>query len=286
VTESVTEPSTDARFTVGAGWTGVPITVNAGAGGTLTFADDNQADTWDICLLLGAGTAAATISISVDGVPTVFTMPSLSNPRVLTVRVSAGAVGTHTLVFGAPSVGSYSILSIDPTQSATPPVVKIGWVGISGQSLATLNPGSIGSGSNMSYLLNQYPDIAHLHMGINDMHTWGAGSGTPAAGAAVYQTNLAAWVSAFRAQNCDPVFTVWPSNGYAAQNPGVYEQLLWHQAIYAVADANNVAVLDLARRWGYGGGQTGKQAMYDGTHPTLFGYRDIATMVAGFLGSL
>jgi lysophospholipase L1-like esterase len=126
-------------------------------------------------------------------------------------------------------------------------------------------------------------------MGINDMHNYSSGS--IATNVATYKTNLTTFVTGCQALMCDPIFMVWPSRGYAGQLPSDIEAFPYHQAIYEVADDYGVPTLDLARRWGYGWGPVNYLAqngvtpspMYDGTHPTLAGYQDIAHMVASFL---
>ena len=101
-------------------------------------------------------------------------------------------------------------------------------------------------------------------------------------------------MTAFQNINCDPILTAWPSRGYPGQLPNDYEQLLYHQAIYEVADQYNVALFDLQRRWGYGYGPINYAAvngvtptpLYEGTHATLAGYADIGRMISNIVARI
>jgi lysophospholipase L1-like esterase len=281
-----------SRFTVTAGVT-IGWVFTAGSGGTLTFADDNQSNAYDL-ILQRSGTLPSGATVAIDGgsAVTVDASSLTTTGQFGTFRFTASGVGTHSVVITAPATGTLNIVAIVPVNTVTPPIVQIGRHGVSGQTLATyMSGGSTGTGGQFNYTVAGWkPDAALLLMGINDMHTWSSGNGTIAAGAAAYKANLVSYVTTCRAQATDPILGVFPSRGYALQSPGDYEALLWHQAIYEVADAYDVAVWDLQRRWGYGYGPIDyaapKWPMYDGTHPTLVGYSDMGRWLHNFLAAL
>jgi lysophospholipase L1-like esterase len=281
VTESVMADTIPARSTFGSGWSaGGFVAVSSGAGAeTFTWNDDYQANAYDIVILRSGN--APSITCNIDGAGAATLTLSQSNNTAAIFRVTHADVAAHDLVFTKPSSGTVTIYAIEPLNTLDPPVLKMARMGVSGQTLATLNPTVITSGSNMYQLLQCVPDTIQLLMGVNDFRVASPNLTT-------YKSNLQAFVTAFRNISCDPILTVFPTYNNAVSGPGVFEGVLWHQAIYEVAEEMNVAVLDLQRRWGYGTGPTtgGAGALYDGLHPTLAGYYDIARMVANFIANV
>lgn len=273
----------DARLTYTGGANGGSLASTQ----TLTFADAAGHDAYDFCIIRSSG--APSVSVSVDaGGAQVLDLTTVTANQAATFRVTAVGTGAHSVVVTGPASGVAQITNIEPVTLATPPIIKLGSYGISGQTLATVNPSATGSGSNMAPILRPLPDLMILLMGINDMRA----VSDLQAGAAIYATNVTAFVNAFQAQGSDVAIIVFPS--YFSNQTGVPsadESRLFHQAIYNVADTLKVPVMDLQRRWGYGVTSTTgasstpvtNSAMYDGTHPTLLGYRDMGRMVARFL---
>lgn len=288
VEESIMQMNTadDARFTYAGGATGPTLAATQ----TMTFADAAGHDAYDLCILRSGG--AASVSVSVDaGGAQVLDLTTVVNNQAGTFRVTGVGTGAHSVVITGPAAGTAQFTNVEPITLATPPIIKLGGVGASGQTLAALNPSATGSGSQMAPILRPLPDLMFLLMGVNDMR----GSADLVAGAATFKANVTAFVTAFQAQGTDVVLMTAPS--YFSNQSGVPSQdesVLFHQAIYDVARATNCAVLDVQRRWGYGVASTTgasstpvtNSAMYDGTHPTLYGYWDIGRMVAYFLASI
>jgi lysophospholipase L1-like esterase len=98
---------------------------------------------------------------------------------------------------------------------------------------------------------------------------------------------LTTFVGIARGIGADVILGVYPSFAYAAQGTGAYESYLYHRAIYEVADELDCAVWDLQRRWGYGIASVDyskvKWPLFDGVHPTLAGYEDMAIAEANLL---
>jgi lysophospholipase L1-like esterase len=283
--------TSDTRITLGTGWSASGgWTAASTATGTLTFADDNTSNAYDLMVTKTTGASTFTVTIDAESPQTV-TVTSQTNATNVTYRVTSASLSTHSVVISAPNAASISIQAITPVNTTTPAIATMSRAGVSGQTLATY----VGSTSQLltgfwdNTLTSYKPDAAFLLMGINDMHNYSSGS--IATNVATYKTNLTTFVTGCQALMCDPIFMVWPSRGYAGQSPSDIEAFPYHQAIYEVADDYGVPTLDLARRWGYGWSPVNYLAqngvtptpMYDGTHPTLAGYQDIAHMVASFL---
>lgn len=272
---------------------GKPISVTSANTGSMTFSDDSQSNAFDLWFLNSSGANGTTIAVSIDGGADVtLTAPSnATNAWTYRLNASGGTVGTHTVTIKPPAAGTMLILAIEPVNTTSPALLRIGRVGVSGQRLVDINPGVVTSGSAMASVLKLKPDHVHLHMGINDMHQWTTTNGTPAAGAATYLTNLGLFATSVNNAGAGASYTVWPSYNYADATQatrGVNEAIdTWHPQIYAAADAAAYGfVMDLARRWGYGVPPTGINALYDGTHPMVLGYADNGTMFADFLAML
>jgi lysophospholipase L1-like esterase len=274
----------DARFSY-VGATGGLLT----NGQSQTFADASGHDAYDLVILRSGNAASVVVSgTEVVGTPLTVDLTTITNNQAATKRIPMSSTTAHTITIAGPAIGSAQITNIEPVTVANPPIMAIGGVGVSGQTLATLNPTVTGSGSNMAPVLRPLPDLEFLLMGVNDMR----GSADLAAGAATYKANVSAFVTAFQAQGTDVVLMIAPSyNSNQSGVPSATESVLFHQAVYDVADAQGCAVIDMQRRWGYGvtpttGSATTpatNNAMYDGTHMTLLGYWDKGRVVARFL---
>lgn len=275
----------DTRFTyTGGGNFGTLIT-----GQTMVLALEAGYDTVDLRILRSGAAGNVVVSgAEVVGSPLTLALSGVTNNQVGVFRVPLSSAAAHTITLAGPASGTAQVLNLEPSVLASPSIIALGGVGISGQTLATLAPGSTGSGTNMEKILRQLPAQLHLLMGVNDMR----GSADLAAGAVAYRANLDAFVLACQAQGTDPV--LWTQPSYFSNQSGVAssdESVLFHQAVYDVARTRNCWVIDLARRWGYGVGPTTGfattpatlSALYDGTHPTLVGYWDMGGVMAKFL---
>lgn len=256
---------------------------------SLTFADGAGHDAYDLVILRSGNAASVVVSgTEVVGTPLTVSLAGITNNQAGTIRIPMSSTTAHTITVAGPAIGSAQITNIEPVLTTSPPIMAIGGVGVSGQTLATLNPTLTGSGTNMAPVLRPLPDLEFLLMGVNDMR----GSADLVAGAATYKANVAAFVTAFQAQGSDVAIVIAPSyNSNQSGVPSATESVLFHQAVYDTADSLGCAVIDIQRRWGYGVVPTtnaattpvSANAMYDGTHMTLLGYWDMGRVVARFL---
>lgn len=277
----------DDRFSYGGGATGGNLVGNTQS---QVMALEAGYDTVDIVVLRSGGAVSIGVSgAEVVGTPLTFSF-TVANNAAERFRIPMSSAAAHTFTITGPAAGNVTVLNIEPFVLATPPIIKLGGVGVSGQVLGVggLNPNLTGSGTNMEKILRQQPDQLHLLMGINDMK----GSPDYSIGSATFKNDVDAFVLACLAQGTDPVLWTQPSYLSAVSGPAsAFESLLFHQAIYDVARNRNVWVVDLARRWGYGVNPTTgfastpvtNSALYDGTHPTLLGYFDIGVLMMRFL---
>lgn len=287
----------DTRFTAGTGWSvGGAWSATPATAGTLTFADTGASNNaYDLWVMKTSGTAV-TFPVTIDAeTPLVVDLSAQAvNTALVAKRVtSTVGLGAHNVVIGAPTGGNISIFAVESHNTTTPPVARFSRHGISGQMLSTfVNTNSMASGGQFWLTHTQYvPDATVLLMGINDLHNSTLGSIDEAASA--FRSSLVSYVTATQALGADVILGVFPSSGYAAAqlNPGPDEAVKFHEVIYEVADQYNCAVFDLQRRWGYGQGPIAFSGtptpapLYDGVHPTLAGYQDMARMMASFMAS-
>lgn len=267
----------DARFSyTGGGNFGTLVT-----GQTMVSAMASGYDAFDLCILRSGNAGDVVVTgAEVVGSPLTLALSGVTNNQAATFRVPMSSTTAHTFTVAGPASGTAQILNLEPVLTTNPPILGIGGVGISGQTLATLAPGSTGSGTNMEKVLRPVPDVLALFMGINDMRN----SSNLAVDAVAYGALVDLFATACIAQGTDPVLIVWPSyfsnlQGLASATEGT----LFQQTIYDVARSRNCAVIDLQKRWGQGVTPTTgfastpvtNSALYDGTHPTLLGYWDI-----------
>lgn len=275
----------DARVVVGSGWT----TVNAPSTGGLLFGASsttaslaftpidqvNQFILWYVTNAGGIGTYA------VDAGGTT-TFSSGGAAGLHSVTISAGALGAHTLNLNWSSGGSVYVVGVEASNTAIGAVQVVN-CGIPGAGAGTVTGISWASATSAWSPLNsvpiQAPDVVLLDLGINN---W---TGANATTVAVYTTNMQALITAYSATSDVILVTPSPSS---IGSVSLATQQQYVQAMYQLAIANNLILVDNFSRWGsYERTNVAPFLYYNNVlHPGPNGYSDFAQAIAGALLSV
>lgn len=253
------------------------------SGATLAFTPTIAFDTIDIYFL--GGVPAGTFNVNVDGGASLQLITPGGTHTVQVVTITGVALATHTINIVTASASPTFIAGMAVRASATKriEVYNMGW-----SSVEVLNPGN----ASISYALptdgtHQYvyfvalpvvaPDLTIIDLTINDIDNQPSSVG-------VYQYNLQAMVvQALVSGDCVLMVGNPGNKSNWTANPSV--AAAYQAAVYAVAAATNVPVIDITQRWtSYAVtnplmpyGDAGATAL----HPSQVGYTDIAREVAG-----
>jgi lysophospholipase L1-like esterase len=252
-------------------------------GATLAFAPTIAFDTIDIYFL--GGVPAGTFNVNVDGGASLQLVTPGGTHTVQVVTITGVALATHTINIVTASASPTFIAGMAVRASATKrvEVYNMGW-----SSVEVLNPGN----ASISYALptdgtHQYvyfvalpvvaPDLTIINLTINDIDN-------QPSSVAVYQAALQTMVAQALVSG-DCVLMVGNPGNKANWTTSPAVAASYQAAVYAVAIANGIPVIDLTQRWtSYAVtnpvmpyGDAGATAL----HPSQVGYADIARAVAG-----
>ena len=177
--------------------------------------------------------------------------------------------GSHTLVITAPTGSDFVFLGFDAHQNGTTSGVRFNNVGYNGSQAANLAGGI--SGPQMAFNVLA-PDLSVICFGDNDL----ASSTTPAA----FKTNMQALINYAYGVSSSVLLLVPPPPGI---NDPLNNYLNYVSAYYALADANDCALIDTSKRFVSYTSANAEGLMFDGQHPNNRGYWDMAHMVAAAL---
>ncbi|WP_326566175.1 SGNH/GDSL hydrolase family protein [Amycolatopsis rhabdoformis] len=180
------------------------------------------------------------------------------------------AAGRHTVTVtvaggtGELRVGSIGIEAVGG--------ITIGDFGISMSTTADWVAGGAAH-SALNHVVAWAPDLALIALMTNDANE------QTAVAPAAFATNLDAMVSALET-TCDVVL-----EAQIPGDPGWVDLTPYREAVYDVADAHGVPVLDLFDRWGSHAAAAGAGLMNDAFHPNAAGAADIAAAEFGVVSS-
>ena len=287
----------DQRVTLGAGWTaftGVGFCIggypqsNTSNTNPITFAPTIQTDTLEVYYLDGSGTYDDfTILSGAAGatVPTTGGSVTVAKTNTIKKAVATYTLGTNIWNVAKANVNSNNLLIMGMVayNSAVPEIQLLN-CGCFSQKISFLtdetyyfNPFSaIKQATNAT---NGNP-LAIINLGIND---W-INSTTPTA----FYATLTSVVTQYKSHGTEVLLVVpVPTNPASSAPSTLSAQAAIVQKIYLVAYATNCAVIDLTNRWvDY---TTANTFGYYGdtiTHPSKFGYADIAMAVKQFFNAL
>ena len=213
----------------------------------------------------------------------------LGNGGVVTATMDAGAVASFNCG-GANAVGfiDYTIASGSHTLVLTGPVSTASYIYVVGFEAFKNGVLSGVRNSNLGYNATQVtdlvsqgsafnslptsmdslaPDLAFISYGANDVF-----ANNPAA----FQAGLQTAITRARSLNSDVILVTMAPVSSAT----VAQQQSYIEAMYTLADINDVCVLDINRRFGLRGSAVTEALMVDPQHPNSRGYYDISVAVA------
>ncbi len=254
------------------------------SGATLTYTPEGSFafDTIDIYYLGGTGGA---FTVNVDGGATLATVTPSGVHSVFVTSVSC-ALASHAINIVTSSTTGVFIMGMAVRASTTPrvEVYNMGWSAVVVEN--TLAPAnSYANPTNVTYQYNYFialpvvaPDLTIINLTINDINN-------QTATVAQYQAALQTMVTQALVSG-DCVLMIGNPCNTAAWTGGVIAPQ-YQAAVYAVAAASNIAVVDLTARWtsyavtnpimAYGDAGVGA------LHPSTVGNADIARALIGLL---
>lgn len=217
-------------------------------GATLTYTPENAFafDTVDIYFL--GGVPAGTFNVNVDGGASLQTVVPGAAHTVQVVTITGIALATHAINIVTNTASPTFITGMVARASGTKrvEVYDMGW-----SAAVVLNPAALGASyATPLSVTNQYvyfnalpvvaPDLTIIHLTINDINNQTA---TPAVYQAALQTMV---VQALVSGDC--LLMVGNPGNTAAWTGGIVAPQ-YQAAVYAVAAALGIPVVDITKRW-------------------------------------
>ena len=235
----------------------------------VTFAPLEAIDTFAITYY--SNTPTGIIRIQVDGgTATTLDTSNATGLSVQTSTIAAGSAGIHTLKITAPADGKpFFLIGIEA--SAGTSGIRVTTCAKTGTKYSDLMLDAVGDNraSPVAAIDSNKPNLAILHFGMNEYFQQ-----VPIA---TFTANAQAAIDRVRVTNLGDVLLVMtnPDGGVLKTIP----QTAYQQALYGLADTNNVPLLDLYERWGsYAISNATPLALYgDTAHPNSRGYADHAS---------
>lgn len=274
-----TRHTNDGRLVMGSSWTQFAGTPSLGGQfftastntNALAFTPAAPVDTFKIWFVQGTGNGVMGLDINGTGATTANTGVT---PNQIGSATIAGTLGTNTLNIKWSSGGAVYVVGVEAFNSAVKSVnlINAGW---SGAKVSDLSGASQPYGALPSIPLFA-PDLSIIDIGIND---WLLGT-TPT----TYQTSLQNLVT--QCLITGDVILVTPAPSAIATTSKAIQQSFIN-AMYAVAAAKNVPVIDNWARWN---SQEANLQMYaqngagpGNVHPNMIGYSDAARSISKVL---
>jgi lysophospholipase L1-like esterase len=263
-------PTIDTRVVITGGTTtatnltlGGSMVQLTASGHTLTFTPTTNIDTIDVYYSKTGTTASFTVNV--DGGAALATVNTNGTAGVYKQTVTT-TLGAHAIncVWAQ---GTNYILGIEAYDS-TRKQVSIWNMGASGARSTDLADTSAGY-AELNALLAYAPDLTILDCGINDMNN----------GVTVdaHRTNMQAVITA--AKTSGDVIIKVPAPSSVAAIPQATQDT-FAAAMYALAEVNDLPVIDLRQRLASYEDANAMGLYYDTLHPNALGYADIAQVVA------
>ncbi|MBT0771801.1 hypothetical protein KIH74_22865 [Kineosporia sp. J2-2] len=256
----------DARFTEVGTWStesGVPTLVwktNSGSGATLTYTSTNSGT---IVEVIYADTTAD-FTVSIDGAaPVTITRTNTQVTKVY--RVTGLANTTHTVVFGAVTTGGTYFCSV---RVRTATALNFNSFAHFGAQASTFGSPTSQPFGTLKCLNDNVPAAAtFISLMTNEV------AGASPVTAATYKTNLNALIGYLSSPGDIILCAAIPGNVAA-------DYSAHRQALYEIADARDLPVVDFYPRFVDGTTMAANGLLSDTVHPTAPGYFDMAQLVA------
>lgn len=273
------QPTVDPRIAVGSGWILNGDTTFGGnsfsqsaSGGNFSFTPTGAIDTFDVYYVNQTGNGV--LSANIDG-GTASTVNTGTQGPIGKLTLTTPTIGQHTANISWSSGGQVVLVGIEGRNS-TSDLISIFNGGMSGSTAAQWISFSSGQPwTPLTVLQTLAPDLTIVSLGTNE---WLQGISP-----AVYQANLQTVVAAGLVTG-DVICLVEPpsvTTGSAGSFAPTAVQQGIIAAMYAVAKANNLPVIDITQRW-TSFAVTSPFGFYgdNAIHPNMKGYADIASSIA------
>ncbi|MGF7131891.1 lysophospholipase L1-like esterase [Paraburkholderia sp. EB58] len=264
-----TLPLADPRIALGTGWSNTGQTSMGGLSlfnntttNPVSFTPINAFDTFDIWTVCNSGLGTVTADIGGAVLATISTSTGTHGATKTTVSTGAApATGTINVRLSG-TLASVFLIGIEAYNSTLPKVSvwNQGWCGGTTANIT----GNASPWSTLPALVAAAPNLVMCGIGINDSRT--------GVTLAQYIANYQELITAITAVS-DMVLFV--------ENPpeiSVVTTALWtqfQQAVYQLAAANNLPLIDLTQRWVSWAYSNALGYYYDALHPYAAGYGDI-----------
>lgn len=262
----------DARI-VSTGWISTSLTVgggffNATSTSSLAFTPTSQVNQFKLWYVVSNNTGVLSWTIDA-GSPT--NISESGSTGIFSSIIPAGALGSHVLHLNWVS-GTVFFLGVEATNTATGSVDIIN-AGNSGSTAVTWNGLSQIGARNATVALA--PDVILLDLGIND---WNTSIGESVA---AYTSNMQALITAWKPTSDIILVTPAPSSITQTGEPPLAIQKQYVAAMYSLAAANNLPIIDNFNRWGSFEIKNLAPAQFYGNpiHPNSPGYSDFAQSI-------
>lgn len=241
------------------------------AGSSATWSVPGPVDTCRFTYFDGNNTRKIDYSID-GGAATTITLSAVAQ-IARTAPLSLGSRGAHSLTtsFGTGSAGSVNVLGVEFWDSTVAKFINLWQFGAAGfQSTNLINDTGAPAAGRIQQLKNFPPDVVIVEMGVNDWRN--------SVSVSTYTANMQSFITQVKALPGSPeiwLFTPPFDNGSTGLTSN---QNAYVAAMYSLADANNLVLIDLRRRWpsyAYAVAQ-GWMSGSDNIHPTRAGYLDQA----------
>lgn len=238
------------------------------SGGTLAFTPVSAFDTIDV-YYFQSGTAGS-FAVNVDGGAALQTINANGTPtNLLKATVTGASLATHTVNIVASSGSPVFIVGI-AVRASTVPRVELYNMGVAATTISSYESGSFPF-NLLAQLPVVAPDLTFINLTINDINT-------QVTTVAAYQAAMQLAITAALGSG-DVILMIGNPGNTAPWTAGVIAPQ-YQAAIYALAQLNNLPVLDITQRWvsyavtnpilPYGDAGAGA------VHPGPAGYADIA----------
>ena len=275
-----TPASYDERWTAGTGWGKVSggllnasMYQAAPGSGTLSFAIPSGVDTAEIYYVRHS--INGTWTYNVDGGSSTGVNANGSTTSLKTGAIALGSTAGHTLNITPHATTGYAMITgVGFYNSAARNNVEVITGGaLSGQTAGQMNTGSTNNTSfgNFDTLAAISPELVIICFGRND-----AGSSAITS----YTTNMQATIDLVKTTLSKDCLLITPP---PASVTTYYANATMRQKLYALADANDCALLDLERKFGSSWASAPLSLSGDSLHPNDAGQHALAQAVSNLL---
>lgn len=270
---SNSQAGTDTRWSFSSGWFNyvpssikTPTKAHNANGATATFTSDQTGTVASVYYANNSGT----FTVSIDGGTAVAVTPTGSSSTTGVYTVTGLSNAVHTVVVTLTSTSYVYLIGAEVRGTTGVTVTGCGIGGATSTDFVTTN-----NAGGRKAVLAWAPDVVLIDLLTNDANT------LTIIPAATSKANMQALITEYSATADVILVASIPGYDNTAAAPVAFTA--YRQALYDLADSNNLPVLDLYDRWGTYASANGLGLMTDSLHPNAAGYADIAAAASALL---